>query len=93
MDRVEDGFLDGMRRRHVVRDARGGDELRRVFHGLQRTITVSSENMLYCIAWRTSQTPRSLTRMLLGKRVASICETMKMFDVNADSNMMGICDV
>jgi len=28
MDRVEDGFLDGMRRRHVVRDARGGDELR-----------------------------------------------------------------
>ena len=28
MDRVEDAHLDGMRRRHVVRDARGGDELR-----------------------------------------------------------------
>ncbi len=34
VDRVENGFLHGVRRRHVVRNARSGDQLRRVFHGL-----------------------------------------------------------
>jgi hypothetical protein len=90
VDGVEDGFFEGMRWGHVVRDARGGKQLRRVLQGLQM-VQVSAK-----YKWRellTSQTPRILTKKLSGNRDESICETIKTLELSADSSMMGMLDV
>jgi len=94
MDGVKDGFLNGVGRRHVVRDTGSSPELRRIFQRLK----IKSKNISSGIAYtynhqHTSQMPRILTKRLLGKRDASICETMNTFDVNADCSIMGMFEV
>jgi hypothetical protein len=42
VDGVEDGFLNGMRRRHIVRNTRNGPELRGIFKRLEKDVSPSS---------------------------------------------------
>lgn len=89
---VEEHGAERVWGRHVVRDTRHGRELRRVLEGLGHTTqydaTVGKRRK-----YRTSHTPRRRTRKLLGKRLASIWEMRKTFDVRALSNMIGMLDV
>jgi hypothetical protein len=89
--RVEDGGLERVRRRHVVRDAADGLELRRTLHRLERREDGQMRtNREEVVIELTSQTPRRRTPKLFGKRVASIWLTMKTLLVSADWSMIGM---
>ena len=85
-------MLANLGRRHVVRDTRTSPELRRIFERQKKSVPRSIEQKK-TVAHIPPKYYWILTKRLLGKREASICEAMNTFDVNADCNIIGMFKV
>jgi hypothetical protein len=90
-------MLANLGRRHVVRDTRSSPELRRIFerqkNQQRKTSVPRSIEQKKTVAHIPPKYYWILTKRLLGKREASICEAMNTFDVNADCNIIGMFKV